>query len=90
MRRTSEVPDFPVLRDKDQVFKHVCIFDYFIFRICHEHGGILMGLDTLTLKPHFSLDPVKYMYEEYFDNFWISRQGRVGMSCIPKEPKWIG
>jgi glycosyltransferase involved in cell wall biosynthesis len=55
IRRTEEVPDFPVLKDKDPHFRYANIFDHFIWRIVYEHGGILMGLDSLTLKPYWDL-----------------------------------
>jgi len=46
----NEFPDFPALRGKNQHFKRVTKFDYFIWRIAHQYGGAIMGLDSLTLK----------------------------------------
>ena len=50
-----KIPNFPALRNKDDHFKRVAIFDYLIWRIVYKYGGIIMGLDSLTLRPHFDL-----------------------------------
>lgn len=51
----DNVPDFSALRDKDDHFRYANIFNYLIWNICYKYGGVLMGLDTITLKPHWDL-----------------------------------
>lgn len=43
-------PNFPALKGKDEHFKIVTKFDYFIWRIVQMYGGAIMGLDSITLK----------------------------------------
>lgn len=49
------VPEFPVLRDRDEHFRAVCNFDYLIWRIVARDGGSVMGLDSITLRPFHDL-----------------------------------
>jgi len=46
----AKFPDFPALEGKDEHFKIVTKFDYFIWRIVQMYGGAIMGLDSITLK----------------------------------------
>jgi len=45
-----KAPDFPTLKNRDDHFKRVCLFDYFIWKIVYKYGGVIMGLDSITLK----------------------------------------
>ncbi len=51
----KDIPDFPALKNKEDYFKRVAIFDYLIWDIVYQNGGMIMGLDSITLKPHFDL-----------------------------------
>lgn len=51
----KDIPDSPALTNKDDYFKRVAIFDYLIWDIVYKFGGMIMGLDSITLKPHFDL-----------------------------------
>lgn len=51
----KNIPEFPALANKDDYFKRVAVFDYLIWDIVYKLGGIIMGLDSMTLKPHFDL-----------------------------------
>lgn len=51
----EKIPDFPALTDKEDHFKRVAAFDYWIWDIVYKFGGMIMGLDSLTLRPHFDL-----------------------------------
>lgn len=55
IRYIEDVIDFPVLRGVDEHKRDVGIFDYYIWQIISEYGGMLMGLDTIILKDHFDL-----------------------------------
>ena len=50
-----DAPVFPALAKKDSHFQRVAIFDYIVWNAVYNHGGIIMGLDSLTLKSHFDL-----------------------------------
>ena len=52
---TKDIPEFPALANKDNHFKRVAIFDYLIWDIVYKYGGIIMGLDSITLRSHFDL-----------------------------------
>jgi len=45
----EEVPDFPALAGKTDHEKRVAVFDWAMWKIIAEHGGVVMGLDSLTL-----------------------------------------
>lgn len=51
----KDIPDFPGLRNLSDKSKRIAIFDYLIWNIVYKHGGIIMGLGSLTLKSHFDL-----------------------------------
>jgi len=48
-------PDFPALKGRPEHFNLVSIFDYLIWKVVAEHGGSVMGLDSITLKPFHNL-----------------------------------
>lgn len=50
MRRIKARVDWPALEGQDDHFKRVCIFDHYIWKIVTENGGVIMGLDSITLK----------------------------------------
>ncbi len=50
-----DVPVFPALATKDLPFQRTAIFDYVVWNAAYNYGGMIMGLDSLTLKPHFDL-----------------------------------
>jgi glycosyltransferase involved in cell wall biosynthesis len=45
----EEVPNFPALEGKTDHEKRVAVFDWAMWKIVAEHGGVVMGLDSLTL-----------------------------------------
>jgi len=49
VRQITTTPVFPALRGKDSHSKRVAIFDYTVWRIVSEYGGVIMGLDSITL-----------------------------------------
>lgn len=55
INKIKDILDFPALANKDDYFKRVAIFDYLIWDIVYKFGGIIMGLDSITLKSHFDL-----------------------------------
>ena len=69
----DDIPDFPALADlsEDEYFWRVAIFDYLIWKIVYKYGGMIMGLDSITLRPHFDLleDDRELMAPKMPDNY---------------------
>ena len=55
MKKVDNVPDFPALKNIDDHLRRVSVFDYVVWQSVYKHGGIIMGLDSLTLRSHFDL-----------------------------------
>lgn len=49
--------EFPVLIGKSEHFKCTTLFDYYIWRIIYQFGGIIMGLDSISLRDWQDLLP---------------------------------
>ncbi len=55
IKKLKPTPNFPALDSMDEHFRCVAIFDWFIWDIVYKEGGMIMGLDSLTLASHFDL-----------------------------------
>ena len=66
----KDIPDFPALANVDDHLKRVCIFDHYIWKIVAEHGGAIMGLDSITIKKWDDLLGDKEMLVPIDDEDW--------------------
>lgn len=57
IRKFDKLPEFPALVGKSDHEKRVGIFDYCIWKIMSEYGGVVMGLDSITLGDIVGLLP---------------------------------
>ena len=70
----KDIPDFPALVNKEDNFKRVAVYDYLIWDIVYKFGGMIMGLDSITLKSHFDLleDGKELMApRDNLSSFWV-------------------
>jgi len=52
-----QCPQFPALCNRNEHFNLVSKFDYLAWKTVAEHGGSVMGLDSITLRPFHDLLP---------------------------------
>lgn len=82
IKQVPTVPKFPALSGCGDYFFYMATFDYLIWNIVYKHGGMIMGLDSITLKPHFDLlEPDKQLMAPINNNkvqpYWYSMHGAI-------------
>lgn len=55
IRKFTGIEDVSILADISDHNKRVALFDFAAWHVAYHYGGIVMGLDSITLKPHFDL-----------------------------------